>query len=223
MSTDGPVGPDGRPPPGRFIVLEGGDGCGKTTQAARLAARLREEGSAVVETFEPGATALGARIRDLVLGDVGGPVDERAETLLLAADRAQHVAEVIRPALDRGAVVVGDRYVPSSLVYQGVARRLGTDGVEALNRWATGGVEPDVVIVLDVDDATAAARAAREPDRIERAGDGFHAEVRAAYRRLATEHGWVVVDGGPAPDEVAAAVWEAVTGLRSPPGEGGPG
>src|SRR5438067_5631560 len=132
-----------------FIVLEGGDGAGKSTQAGILVARLRDRGREVVATREPGATKAGATIRALVLG--GGDLDPRAEALLIAADRAEHVAEVIRPALGRGAVVVSDRYVPSSLAYQGVGRGLGVDEVARLSAWATGGLEPDLVIVFDVD------------------------------------------------------------------------
>lgn len=146
---------------GVFVVVEGADASGKSTQARRLAERLRGAGRTVVETFEPGSTMLGAAVRAVVLGNDRGPVDERAEALLMAADRAQHTTEVIRPALDAGADVVCDRYVPSSLVYQGVARRLGVDAVEALSRWATRGLEPDLVLVLDIDDDTAAARVQR--------------------------------------------------------------
>src|ERR671911_261127 len=126
---------------GAFVVLEGGDASGKSTQARLLADRLRSAGREVVETFEPGATEAGAAIRALLL-DGDGPVDPTAEALLLAADRAQEVADVIRPALARGADVVSDRFVPSSLAYQGVGRGLGVERIEKLNRWATGGLEP---------------------------------------------------------------------------------
>ncbi len=211
-----------RPAGGRFLVVEGGDSCGKSTQTRRLAERLRRAGRTVVETFEPGGTALGAGVRALVLGG-SGVIDERAEALLMAADRAQHVAEVIRPALDRGLDVVSDRFVPSSLVYQGVARGLGVDAVESLSRWAVGPLVPDLVVVIDVDDATAAARASGEPDRMERAGEGFHAAVRAAYRQLAPERGWVVVDGSRPPDDVEASVWDAVRGLVPGTGKSAPG
>lgn len=206
---------------GLFVVVEGADASGKSTQARRLAERLRGAGRTVVETFEPGSTMLGAAVRAVVLGNDRGPVDERAEALLMAADRAQHTTEVIRPALDAGADVVCDRYVPSSLVYQGVARRLGVDAVEALSRWATRGLEPDLVLVLDIDDDTAAARASSEPDRMEKAGEEFHAAVRAAYRRLAADRGWVVVDGNRSAEEVEQAVWGAVGTRLSGAGEGG--
>jgi dTMP kinase len=192
-----------------FIVLEGGEGAGKSTQIERLAQRFRSAGREVVVTFEPGATSLGAEIRKLT-HHFAGPLDARAEALLMAADRAQHVAEVVQPALDREAIVVSDRYVPSSLVYQGVARELGTDAIRAMNDWATVGLIPDCVIVLDVDADTAARRVPEATDRLEAAGAAFHDAVRAAYRDLAAQHGWVVVDGTAAPDVVAAAVWSAV-------------
>src|SRR4030081_1454127 len=156
---------------GLFIVFEGGDASGKSTQARLLADRLRSREREVVETFEPGATQTGAAIRALLL-DGDEPIDPTTEALLLAADRSQEVADVIRPALGRGADVVSDRYVPSSLAYQGVGRGLGVEKVEKLNRWATGGLVPDLVVVLDVDDAVATSRRATPGDRLERAGAG---------------------------------------------------
>lgn len=201
----------------RFIVLEGADGSGKSTQVGRLAARLRTGGRTVVETFEPGATALGARIRALVLDGPSASVgtaapDATTEALLMAADRAQHVAEVVRPALARGDWVVCDRFVPSSLVYQGVVRGLGVEPVAAASSWATGGVVPDLVVVLDVDDAVADSRR-RQSDRLEREGSEFHAAVRAGYRDLARSHGWTVVDGNHPADAVADSIWSIVAGL----------
>lgn len=197
---------------GRFVVLEGGDGSGKSTQAARLAAHLRARSLAVRETFEPGAGAVGAVIRDLLLH---GPetVAPIAEALLMAADRAQHVAVEIEPALAAGEWVVCDRYVPSSLVYQGVVRDLGVELVEQLSDVATGGLAPDLVIVLDVTDRVAAARQGGEPDRLEREGAGFHSAVRRAYRELAPARGWVVVDADGSVDEVADAVRNSVEPL----------
>ncbi len=197
---------------GRFVVLEGGDGSGKSTQSARLAAALRAHGLTVRETFEPGAGAAGAVIRDLLLH---GPetVTPIAEALLMAADRAQHVATEIEPALARGEWVVCDRYVPSSLVYQGVVRALGVDVVEQLSTVATGGLAPDLVIVLDVDDDVAASRQGAEPDRLEREGVQFHAAVRQAYRDLAPARGWIVVDANGPIDDVGAAVAASVDQL----------
>ena len=196
---------------GRFVVLEGGDGSGKSTQHERLARWLRDEGVDVVVTHEPGATALGAALRTLVLdGDV---IDARAEALLMAADRAQHIAEVVRPAIARGAWVVSDRHVPSSLVYQGVVRGLGVDTVAALSTFATDALVPDLVIVLDVDDATAESRRSPTADRMEREGQSFHAAVRHAYRDLGTRLGWCVLDGSGSPDHVAERVRDAVRPL----------
>ena len=190
-----------------FVVLEGGDGCGKSTQVARLVSRVRQLGREVVATREPGATEAGAAIRSLVLG--GGDLDARTEALLIAADRAEHVARVIRPALERGAVVVSDRYVPSSLAYQGVARGLGVEAVARLSAWATGGLEPDLVIVFDVDPATAAGRRAGPQDRMEREPEAFRASVLAAYRELSVRFGWTLLDGSAPADVVAEQVWAA--------------
>jgi len=195
----------------RFVVLEGGDASGKSTQAGLLVDRLRALGREVVRSFEPGATDVGGAIRGLLL-DEPATVDPMTETLLLAADRAQEVADIIRPALARGADVVSDRYVPSSLAYQGVGRGLGVERVEKLNRWATAGLEPDLVIVLDVDDATAESRRIGPRDRLERAGADFHAAVREAYRSLAADRGWVVIDGDDEVDVVGERVWSAVRG-----------
>jgi dTMP kinase len=194
--------------PGVFVVVEGGDASGKSTQVERLAARVRASGREVVVTFEPGATALGKQVRELVLR--GDDLAPWTEALLIAADRAQHVAEVVEPALARGAVVVSDRHVPSSLAYQGVGRGLGVDAVGQIAAWSTGGLVPDVVVVLDVDDTVATARQHGPLDRVERAGEAFHGHVRAAYRDLAADHGWTLVDGSGEPDDVAERVWAAV-------------
>jgi dTMP kinase len=197
---------------GRFVVLEGGDGSGKSTQSSRLAAWLRAHDITVVETFEPGSGPTGAILRELLLH---GPeeVAPVTEALLMAADRAQHVAGEIEPALARGEWVVCDRYVPSSLVYQGVVRGLGVEVVEQLSTVATAGLAPDVVVLLDVSDAVADARRTDDGDRLEREGSAFHASVRAAYRELAPARGWVVVDADGAVDAVATLVVDAVAPL----------
>jgi len=190
---------------GKFIVVEGGDGSGKSTQARRLADRLRDAGHETVLTREPGGTASGAALRQVLLE---GSLDARAEALLMAADRAQHVTEVIGPALARGAWVVSDRFVPSSLVYQGVGRALGVDAVEALSEFATAGISPDLVLVLDIsEDVSKVRRASEDPDRFERESEEFHARVREAYRSLAAQRGWVVVDGSLEVDVVADEIW----------------
>lgn len=195
---------------GCFIVLEGADAVGKSTQALLLAKRLRDEGRDVLTTFEPGATRVGAKLREMVLHEL---IDARAEALLIAADRAQHVAEVVRPALERGTDVVSDRFVPSSLAYQGVARRLGVEEVWRLSDWATGGLEPDVVVVLDAHEDVIHTRRAGPGDRLEREGSGFQDAVVRAYRELAERHGWIVVDAHGSPDDVAARIWTAISDL----------
>jgi dTMP kinase len=196
---------------GVFVVLEGGDGSGKSTQVTFLVDRLRDLGREVVATREPGATEVGRAIRGLVLD--GGDLDARTEALLIAADRAQHVAQVVRPALERGAVVVSDRFVPSSLAYQGVARGLGVDEVARLSHWATAALTPDLVIVLDVPAVEAAGRRAGPKDRLEREPDAFRSAVNRAYRDLAGRYGWAVVDGTAPVGEVAESIWGLVQPL----------
>ena len=144
----------------RFVVVEGGDAGGKSTQIERLVTRLRALDVDVIATFEPGATPAGAVMRELLLHSQER-VSPTAEALLMAADRAQHVAEVIRPALDAGTWVVSDRFVPSSLVYQGVVRGLGVDAIDAMNQLAVSAAAPDLVVVLDVADDVVAARRGR--------------------------------------------------------------
>jgi dTMP kinase len=193
---------------GRLIVLEGGEGSGKSTQAAMLATRL-----GAVLTREPGGTEVGRRIRALVLDPEIGPVDPRAEALVMLADRAQHVAEVVQPALDRGDDVVSDRFSGSTLAYQGYARGLDVGELAGLSAWATRGLEPDLVILLDVPADAAVARLGRDLDRMEQAGTDFHVRVTDGYRALAAADPgrWVVVDGTGAVDAVAARVSAAFT------------
>ena len=200
---------------GRFVVLEGCDGCGKTTQVAALGARLEAAGHRVVTTFEPGATDLGRALRRLLLDD-DGPVAPWAEALLMAADRAQHVATVVEPALAEGAWVVSDRFVGSSLAYQGGARGLGVGAVADLNRFATGGLVPDLVVYLAAPVSVLSGRRRGPVDRIEGEGDDFLAAVVDAYDRLADVEGWTVVDATRTPDAVEDAVWAAVTGALAP-------
>ncbi len=189
-----------------FISFEGGDGAGKTTQLESLAEYLRELGYEVVTTREPGGTELGKNIRQLLL--FGGDVSPKAEALLYAADRAHHVATLIRPALARGAVVLSDRYLDSSVAYQGAARLLGADEVRDLSMWATDGLLPDLTILLDVPVAAGAERVGHEQDRIEAAGDTFHDAVRREFLALAAAQPgrWAVIDGTASIIEVADRV-----------------
>ena len=191
-----------------LIVIEGGEGVGKSTQVARLAERLRAEGYAVDETREPGGTEAGAALRAKLLH--GDAIDAETELAWLLEDRRLHVEQRIRPNLARNIVVVSDRFSPSTLAYQGVARGMGVDEMERRSRAVAADVEPDVVVVLDLPDDAAEARVAKDRDRFEREGDAFHARVRAAYRELAPERGWVVVDASGPPDKVADRVWAVV-------------
>ncbi|HVE63367.1 MAG TPA: dTMP kinase [Mycobacteriales bacterium] len=198
--------------PGIFVVFEGGEGVGKSTQMELLAARLRSDGCDVVATFEPGATPLGARVRKLLLDRKTEGLSARAEALLYAADRAQHVDGVVRPALERGAVVLSDRYVDSSLAYQGGGRSLETDEVAQLSSWATRGLVPDLTVVLDVSPEVGLSRLRGTPDRMERESVEFHERVRQAFLALAgaSPTRYVVVDATSEPDEVHLAIVEAV-------------
>lgn len=199
--------------PGLFISFEGGDGAGKSTQLRLLADRLRERGREVVSTREPGGTELGARLRELVLH--GEDIDERTEALLYAADRAHHVATLVRPALDRGAVVLTDRYLDSSVAYQGVGRGLTPERVEDLSLWATCGLLPALTVLLDLDPAHLAARLTGAPDRLERAGAAFHARTRQAFLDRAADapERFCVLDATADRETIAAGVLARVQTL----------
>jgi dTMP kinase len=190
-----------------FVTFEGLDGCGKTTQAELLTAHLRASGHEVVCTREPGGTKLGERVRALLLD--GDDVSDWAEAALFAAARAELVERLIRPALARGADVVCDRYVDSSLAYQGIARGLGLERVLELNLAVVGGLLPELTFVLLVDpDEAARRRSGDDPDRIEREGAAFGAAVDAAYRQLVAAYPerMVALDGSRPPDEIAEEV-----------------
>lgn len=194
-----------------LIAFEGGEACGKSTQAALLARRL-----GAVLTREPGGTAVGERVRSLLL-DPAVALDARAEALLMAGARAQHVAEVVAPALAAGRVVVTDRFSHSSLAYQGHGRGLPLDEVRQLSEWATGGLWPDVVVLLELPPAVAEARRGR-PDRFESEAAEFHRRVEGGFRALAAAEParWRVVDGSGSVEEVAARVWDAVAAVVAP-------
>jgi dTMP kinase len=170
---------------GLFVVLEGGEGAGKSTQCRLLADALRARGLEVVLTREPGGTPVGESIREVLLGAGSAGMSPRTEALLFAAARAEHAAALIRPALARGAVVVSDRYLDSSVAYQGVARGLGAGQITELSLWATDGLVPDLTIVLDVDPGVGLARAG-DANRMESEPAPFHAAVRAALLDLAS-------------------------------------
>jgi len=172
---------------GLLLALEGGEGAGKSTQARLLAIWLRDQGFDVVATHEPGATKVGMRLRALLLDTAHTGLSDRAETLMYAADRAEHVAAVIGPALERGAIVVTDRYVDSSLAYQGAGRRLPVDEIASLNHWATGGLQPDLTIVLDLPPSAGLRRRARSADRLESEPAEFHDRVRRGFLSQAAE------------------------------------
>ena len=192
---------------GMFITFEGGDGSGKSTQIQSVRDWFESRGREVVVTREPGGTELGTEIRRLVQN---GPedVDARTEALLYAADRAYHVATVIRPALERGAVVLGDRYIDSSLAYQGAARSLGVDEIASLSAWATQGLYPSLTFLLDLPPEVGARRRTDAPDRMERESMDFHERVRHEYLRLADAEPEriVVIDAVGTVDEVFSEI-----------------
>jgi len=173
---------------GLFITFEGLDGCGKSTQMDLLAIALRERGYVVLVTREPGGTPLGEVIRDLLLDPRHHGMSARAEALLYAAARAHLVQKVIRPALEDGQVVLCDRYLDSSLAYQGYGRGLGTDDIITLNVWATECLFPDLTVFLDLDDSIRSGRLAAVPDRLEAEDDEFHQRVAEGYRELFAAH-----------------------------------
>ena len=204
-------------PRGRLIALEGIDGCGKSTQVRLLADRLD-----AVATFEPGATGLGASLRALLLDRDRPPVAGRAEALLMAADRAQHVEQVIVPALDAGRWVVTDRFAASTLAYQGYGRGLAIDQLDTLVTWATGGLRPDLTVLLDLPVAVAAARRRGGiPDRMEAEGDAFLQRVADGFLDLAASApgAWLVVDATGTVEDVAGRIAVAVAELGGTDGD----
>lgn len=205
------------PSRGRLVALEGIDGCGKSTQAGRLASSL-----GALLTAEPGATELGRRLRAILLDPGGPPCTPTAESLLMVADRAQHVHEVIEPALAAGRWVVSDRFSGSTLAYQGYGRGLDPGALAALLAFATGGTEASLSVLIDVPAATARSRVADGPsDRMERLGASFHQRVRDGYLKLAADDPghWAVVDGSADEETVAGGVRRAVAARLGAPAD----
>lgn len=202
---------------GVFIVFEGGDGVGKTTQVDLLCAWLANAGHQVVKTFEPGDSPVGAMIRRIVLDPATGEMSPRAEALLYAADKAQHIFSVVRPALQRGAVVVCDRYVDSMLAYQGAGRVLQLGDLERIARWATEDLRPDLTVVLDAE-LRDGLHAKSNKDRLESAGDGFHERTRRFFLELARQEPerYLVLNARASREEIAAQVTARVAPLLTP-------
>ena len=200
--------------PGLFVVFEGGDGVGKSTQVVELVSRLRNRRIEPVVTRQPGVTPIGEKLRELLL-DPGHPeLTARTEALVYAADKAQHVEEVILPALAYGKVVVCDRYVDSMIAYQGAGRVLDLAEVEQVARWATGGLRPDLTVLLDIDPAEAVANI-RQQDRLEAAGLDFHRRAREHFLRLAGEdpERYLVLGARESRENIAEKVAEKVLAL----------
>ena len=203
---------------GLFIAFEGGDGAGKSTQAARLAEALESRGLTVLRTREPGGTAIGEKLRSLVLDHGHGHIDAHTEALIFAASRAAHATQVIRPALERGEIVLTDRYIDSSVAYQGAGRNLGTDAVRSLNEWATSGLQPHLTILLDVDPAVGRQRRTAgdaAEDRLESEADEFHSRIREAFLGFARSRpdAYLVLPAHCPVGDLAAQILEQVDAL----------
>jgi len=207
------------PAPGLLIAFEGGEGSGKTTQARRVSIWLRELGYDVETTYEPGATKIGMRLRALLLDTSSTGLSPHAEALMYAADRAEHVASVIAPALDRGAIVITDRYVDSSLAYQGAGRNLAVEEITRFNWWATGGRTPDLTILLDMDPLAGLNRRTRSADRLEAEPAEFHLRVRAGFLALAdADPGrYLVLDAARPPEQITRDITDRIRDLLPDP------
>jgi dTMP kinase len=211
--------------PGFFIAFEGGDGAGKSTQAARLAEALESRGLKVLRTREPGGTPVGEKLRSLVLDHGNGHIDAHTEALIFAASRAAHASQVIRPALERGEIVLTDRYIDSSVAYQGAGRDLGTDAVRSINEWATSGLQPDLTVLLDVDPGVGRRRRTAgdaAEDRLESEADEFHTRIRNAFLELAAIHpdAYLVLPAHLPVADLAAQILARVDGLLASAGRG---
>jgi dTMP kinase len=199
---------------GSFIVFEGGEGAGKSTQEALLAEWLTARGTTVLRTREPGGTAAGEAIRTILLSNEYAGLTDRAEALLFAAARGEHAAQVIRPALESGTVVICDRYLDSSVAYQGYGRGLGAEYVRGLSLWATRDLVPDLTVLLDVDPAIGLSRVT-SPDRLESEPIEYHRTVRAAFRDIANTDPtrYLVIDADQDKDVIAGQIRDRVAAL----------
>jgi dTMP kinase len=211
--------------PGLFIAFEGGDGAGKSTQAGLLAEALESRGLKVLRTREPGGTPIGEKLRSLVLDHGNGHIDAHTEALIFAASRAAHAGQVIRPALERGEIVLTDRYIDSSVAYQGAGRDLGTGAVRSLNEWATAGLLPDLTVLLDVDPADGRRRRTAgdaAEDRLESEADEFHTRIREAFLELAASRpeAYLVLPAHSPVSELAARILGRVDALLASAGRG---
>jgi dTMP kinase len=194
-----------------FIAFEGGDGAGKSTQVQLLAEALRARGETVILTREPGGSPVAEKIRDVVLDIANLGLNDRSEALLYAASRAEHVAKVVRPALERGEVVITDRYMDSSIAYQGAGRHLGVDRIEELNLWATEGLKADFTVILDVEPTHGLSRV-EDPNRIEEEPTEFHAVARKAFLDRAVQHpdDYIVINAREEIEVIAEKILSAV-------------
>lgn len=207
---------------GVFIAFEGGDGAGKSTQAGRLAAALESLGYTVLRTREPGGTPVGEKLRSLVLDHGNGDIDAHTEALIFAASRAAHATQVIRPALGRGEIVLTDRYIDSSVAYQGAGRNLGLDAVRSLNEWATSGLQPHLTVLLDVDPQLGRRRRTAgqaAEDRLESEADEFHTRIREAFLSLAADRpeSYLVLQAHLPVEDLAAQILARVETLLAVP------
>ena len=201
--------------PGFFIVFEGGDGAGKSTQVKKLTQKLESINETVVLTREPGGTELGKKIREILLDQDEFEVTPRMEALLFAADRSINMSQNIKPALEKGSVVIGDRHIDSSIAYQGVGRGLGAQTIEDISRWAVQGIVPDLTVLLDVDANTGQSRL-ESKDRLDRESADFHNKVNQAFRDLAKANPerYIVIDAAKPVEEIAELVFNAFKAKR---------
>ena len=201
--------------PGFFVVFEGGDGAGKSTQVKQLTEKLTKLNETVVKTREPGGTELGKKIREILLDQNEFEVSPRMEALLFAADRSINMSQIIKPALEKGNVVIADRHIDSSIAYQGVGRGLGAQTIEEISRWAVQGIVPDLTVLLDVDANTGQSRL-QTKDRLDRESTDFHTKVNQAFRDLAKANPdrYIVIDAVKPVEEISDLVFNAYKAKR---------